>query len=105
MIKSVNNLERSPSVIFSVFLRHNLFSLRLASHLAGGRKRNGVSRWVVENLFLMMQQGFVARNSICSYTKQEIWFKPVVLNEGAMGTFNHNRRSADRLFVESNCIS
>ena len=29
---------------------------------------------------------------------------PLMLNEREMGALDHNPRSADRLFVESNCV-
>ena len=71
---------------------------RLANLRAVGRRRNGASRWV-SSFFIIC-----AQNPICSHTELKNWFKPVSLNERAMRALDHNRRSADRLFVESNCI-
>ena len=77
------------------------FPLRLASHLAVGKRRNGASRLV----YFHPSSSFVVKIcTICSHTELKDWFKPFSLNEHAMGALNHNPRSADRLFVASNCV-
>ena len=92
------DLQSAKIVLFNVF---PILFLRLASHHAGGRRRNGASRLVD---FHFSSSFVVKICTICSHTKLKDWFKPDWLNERAMGALNHNRRSADRLFVESNCI-